>query len=255
MFDTDLLTRAMPFTEDSVRWLLPDDAGDPAAIDVTCRVLAASVNTAWANVKERTAANRHADPAMHRLVLNLHLEGLDATPEGAVLALYVSSRGIHDLLHARTGTRLVAALSAESRIALTIADCDSRLRWTRGIRCHQAAPKPEPVEPDWAAIAARQDAIIDGRAGDSDDPHAANNRLLLALERRAGIRYTTATWAGHPAGMFTLWCTPQNARQLIALGIPATPRLGERGPDVAFTLTDQECHAITEKVLAAARTR
>lgn len=251
MLDTDLLSRTMPFTVDAVRWHLPAGAEDSAAVDVTCEVLATCVQTAWDTVTARATANRQADPAMHRLLRNFHLEGLDATRDGAFLALYVSSRGIHDLLHARTGARFIADLSDEAHIALTIADCDSRLRWTRGIRCQQPAPKPESAEPDWAAIAARRDAIIDGRTSDPGDPHAASNRLLLALEHRAGIRYTTATWAGHPDGMVTVWFTPHHARQLLALGIPAAPHLGEHGPYVGFTLTDQECRTFTERVIAA----
>ncbi|MGW0670654.1 hypothetical protein [Streptomyces sp. NPDC002746] len=251
MLDTDVLSRLVPLSEDSVRWHLSDDTEDGSAIDATCRVLADRVSTAWDIIKERAAANRQDDPAMHRMMLNLHLEGLDATPDGAVLDLYVSSRGIHDLLHARTGARLAAALSAKARIALKIAGCDSRLRWTRGIRCHHAVPVPAPAETDWNAIRVRQDAIINGHVDTSDDPNAGSTRLLLALERRAGIPYTTATWAGHPDGMVTLWFTPQNARRLIALGIPAAPRLGENGSHVGFTLTNQECSAFTATVLAS----
>ena len=253
MLDTDTLERLVPFTGDSVRWHLPDDEYiDPDAVEVTCQVIAATVSAAWATLKERAAARRKSDPAMHRLLLNLHLDGLDAHPTGSVLSLYVASRGIHDLLHASTGARFAEALSAEARLSLTVADCDSRLRWTRGIPCHWVPPKPEPVTPDWEAIAAREDAIIDSRTADTDDPYAASNRLLLALRRRAGIRRGMgATWAGHPEGMVTLWCSPADGRRLLELGVRAMPQLSEQGARVGFTLTDQDCHDLTEKIIAS----
>ncbi|MDX3166004.1 hypothetical protein PV516_19640 [Streptomyces scabiei] len=249
MLDADALEQLFPLTSDSVRWHLPDDEyGDLDALEVTCQVIAATVSSAWTTVKERAAARRKSDPAMHRLLLNLRLDGLDAHPTGSVLSLYVASRGIHDLLHASTGARFAEALSTEARLSLTIADCDSRLRWTRGIPCHWVPPKPAPVEPDWEAIAAAEDAIIDGHTAHSDGPNAASNRLLLALHRRAGIR-CGATWAEHPEGMVTLLCSPGDARRLMALGVPAMPQLSERGPSVGFTLTDQDCHTFTEKII------
>ncbi|MEV6403921.1 hypothetical protein AB0M58_13380 [Streptomyces bobili] len=252
MLDTVPPHRLMPFTDSAVRWHLPDDeSSHPDAVDVTCQVLAANVTAAWATVKEQAAARRRSDPAMNRLVLNLHLEGLDAHADGCTLALYVSSPAIHDMLHARTGARFTEALSAEARLSLKVADCDSRLRWTRSIRCQWVEPKLAPIEPDWAAITARQEAIIDGRIVEADR-QAASNRLLLALERRAGIRYTGAQWGQHPEGMFTLRCEPKAARRLLELGIPAMPQLAENGPTVAFTLTDQECHDFTQTVIAAA---
>ncbi|MFJ9378959.1 hypothetical protein [Streptomyces sp. NPDC101455] len=252
MLDTDTMERLIPFTGDSVRWHLPEDEyGDPDAVEVTCQVIAATVSSAWYTVKEQAAARRKSDPAMHRLLLNLHLDGLDAHPSGSVLSLYVASRGIHDLLHASTGARFAKALSAEARLSLTIADCDSRLRWTRGIRCHWVPPTSAPVEPDWEAIAAREEAIIDGRRVPADGPYAAGNRLLLALRRRAGIRGgVTATWAEHPQGMVTLWCSPEDARRLMELEVPAMPHLSERGPCVGFTLTDQDCHDFTERIVS-----
>ncbi|MCF1592403.1 hypothetical protein [Streptomyces muensis] len=253
MLDTDTLERLVPFTSDAVRWHLPDDEyGDPDAVEVTCQVIAATVSSAWATLKERAAARRKSDPAMHRLLLNLHLDGLDAHPTGSVLSLYVASRGIHDLLHASTGARFAEALSAEARLSLAIADCDSRLRWTRGIRCHWVPPKPGQVAPDWEAIAARENAIIDGRTVRADDQCAAGDRLMLALRRRAGLRGgVTATWAGHPQGMVTLWCSPADGRRLMELGVPAMPQLSERGPSVGFTLTDQDCHDFTEKIASS----
>lgn len=253
MLDTVHPHLLMPLTPEAVRWHLPEaEYGDPDAIEMTCRVTAASVEAAWNTVKARAAENRRTDPALHRLMLNIYMEGLDATPDGCFLALYVSSRGIHDLLHARTGARFTEELSKESRIKVSVADCDSRLRWTRGIRCHWVEPKPAVVEPDWDAIHARQDAIIDGRTVE-DGPQAASKRLLLALKRRAGIPYTTATWAQHPDGLFTVWFSPSNARRLVELGIPAAPQLSEHGPTVGFTLTDQECNDLTDTVIAAGR--
>ncbi|MEU9405729.1 hypothetical protein AB0E08_08480 [Streptomyces sp. NPDC048281] len=253
MLDIATLEQLLPFTGDSVRWHLPDDeSGAPDAVEVTCQAIAATVSSAWATLKEQAAARRKTDPAMHRLLLNLHLDGLDAHPAGSILSLNVASRGIHDLLHASTGARFVEALRAESRLSLTVADCDSRLQWTRGIRCHWVPPKPEEIEPDWAAIAAREDAIIDGRTVDAGDPCAAGNRLMLALRRRAGIRGGLgAAWAGHPEGLVTLWCSPAAGRRLVELGVPAMPHLSERGPSVGFTLTDQECHDLTEKILVS----
>lgn len=255
MLDTVPPHLLTPLSADSVRWHLPaDEYGDPDAIEVTCQAAAESIQTAWTTLKARAAENRHTDPAMHRLMLNIHIEGLDATPAGLLLSLYVSSRGIHDLLHARTGARFAEMLSAESRIQVAIADCDSRLRWTRGIHCRRAEPTPAVTEPDWDAIHARQDAIVDGRTV-PDHAHAASERLLLALERRAGIRYTTATWAQHPEGLFTVWFSPGNARRLLELGVPAMPQLAEHGASVGFTLTDRECRDFTDTVLAAGAPR
>ncbi|MFH8294946.1 hypothetical protein [Streptomyces sp. NPDC018059] len=257
MLDTVPPHLLTPLCADSVRWHLPADAyGDPDAVEVTCAATAASIQTAWTTLKARASENRRTDPAMHRLMLNIHIEGLDATPAGLLLSLYVSSRGIHDLLHARTGARFAEALSAEARIQVAIADCDSRLRWTRGIRCHRAEPKPAVPEPDWDAVHARQDAIVDGRTV-LDHAQAASERLLLTLERRADIRYTTATWAQHPEGLLTVWFSPGDARRLLELGFPAAPQLAEHGPNVGFTLTGRECREFTDTVLAAygARTR
>ncbi|WP_098894170.1 hypothetical protein [Streptomyces sp. t99] len=252
MLDTVPPHLLTPLSADSVRWHLPaDEYGNPDAIEVTCAVTAASLQAAWTTLKARPAENRHADPALHRLLLNIHILGLDATPDGCLLSLYVSSRGIHDLLHAHTGARFAEALSAESRIQVAIADCDSRLRWTRNIYCHRAEPKLPVVEPDWAAIHAWQDAVIDGRVV-QDHAQAASERLLLALERRAGIGHSRATWAQHPEGMFTVWFSPGDARRLVAMGIPAAPQLAERGPDVGFTLTNEDCRAFTAAINTAA---
>jgi hypothetical protein len=254
MLDTVPPYLLTPLTPEAVRWHLPAaEYRDPDAIEVTCGVIAESVETAWNTVKTRAAENRHADPALHRLLLNIHIEGLDATPDGCFLALYVSSRGIHDLVHARTGARFTEELSKEARIAVSVADCDSRLRWTRGIRCHWVEPKPAAIEPNWDAIRVHREAIIDGRIG-KDDPQAASWRLLLALEDRAGIRHTGASWVHHPKGMFTAWFSPDNARRLIELGAPAAPHLAEQGAMVGFTFTDQECHDLTETVIAVYRT-
>lgn len=222
-----------------------------ACSSVRNALLAQQVEAAWQTVKRRAADARHADPALHRLMVNLHPEGLDVTGAGCALGLYVASRGVHDLLHARTGERMVKALSEEAGTVVRVADCDSRLRWTRGIRCHERAPVPLPPDPaSVRAYEVRLEDVIEGRRV-GDDPQAASMRLLLAVRRRLGI-HAGAVWAGHPEGVFTLRCEPDDARRLIALGIPVQPRLAsDVGSTVAFTLTDRECHTFAAVVAAA----
>lgn len=252
MLDTVPPHLLTPLTANGVRWHYhPDDERDADVIEATCAVLAELVDTAWTTVKSRAADNQTADPALHRLMVNLHIEGLDVTADGCTLSLYVASRGAHDLLHARTGERMTAALTAETHVQLHVADCASRLRWTRGIHCHERSPKPVPPDPDATGTAReRLEDVITGRRAADDGPEAASLRLLLVLRHRLGI-HAGALWAGHPAGVFTLRCGPDDARRLIALGIPARPHLdGEAGVTVAFTLTDQECHAFADTVAA-----
>ncbi|MGC4950953.1 hypothetical protein ACLQ2N_32775 [Streptomyces sp. DT224] len=242
-----------PLTVEAVRWHYhPDDQRDEDAIEATCAVLAELVGTAWQTVKERAAGNRANDPALHRLMVNLHVEGLDVTASGCALSLYVSGRGSHDLLHARTGERMTAALTAEAHIPLRVAACSSRLRWTRGIYCQEHSPTPVPPDPDAARAAAeRLEEVITGRRPADDGPQAASHRLLLVLRHRLNMHPAGALWAGHPDGVFTLRCGPDDARRLIALGMPVRPHLdGEVGATVGFTLTDRECHAFADKVVA-----
>jgi hypothetical protein len=184
-------------------------------------------------------------------MVNLHVEGLDVTAGGCVLSLYVAGRGSHDQLHARTGERMTAALSAQARTAVRVADCNSRLRWTRGIRCYEQTPTPVPPDPQAArAYQEHLDDVIEGRQVPEGGRQAASRRLLLALEHRLGIT-PGAQWAGHPDGTVTLRCEPGAARQLIALGIPARARLaGEIGTTVAFTLTERECEAFATTIAA-----
>ncbi|MEU0857500.1 hypothetical protein ABZ352_18955 [Streptomyces griseofuscus] len=241
----------LPLEPEAVRWHLPEaEFSDLDAIEETCRVIASSVTAAWRTVEERAVEGRGTDSALYRLVRNLRLTGVDAVPAGGVLSLYVSSRGIHDLLHARTGARLAEALSVEAGISLSVADCDSRLRWTRGIWCGMVPPKPVPAEPDWEAIHAHQEAVIDGRVVE-EHRQAASNRLILALERRLGLPYEGAHWQYDP-DMCTIRVSAPDARRLIALGVPARPQLGEHGSTVSFTLTERECAKFTEVVIAAA---
>ncbi|MEU1221340.1 hypothetical protein [Streptomyces microflavus] len=241
-----------PLTADAVRWHYHrDDERDADAVEATCAVLAELVETAWQTVKARAAEQQADAPALHRLMVNLHMEGLDVTADGCVLALHVAGRGTHDLLHARTGEQMTAALTTEAHVALRVADCDSRLRWTRGIRCAEQSPVPVPPDPEAVQTAwERLEDVIAGRRPADDGPQAASHRLLLVLRHRLGI-HAGALWAGHPDGIFTLRCEPDDARRLIALGIPARPRLdGEVGATVAFTLTGLECHAFADTVAA-----
>lgn len=242
-----------PLSADAVRWHShPSDHRDAEAVEATCGMVAGLVGPAWLTLKARAAENRAADPALHRLLTNLHLEGLDLTADGCALSLHVAGRGSHDLLHARTGERMTKALSAEARFAVRVADCASRLRWTRGIHCSEHSPTPVPPDPKAALVhQAHLDDVIEGHRAAGDGQHAASQRLLLALRHRLGIA-AGAQWAGHPAGMVTLRVEPTEARRLLALGIPARPRLaGEVGATVAFTLTKAECGAFADTVATA----
>ncbi|WTW98392.1 hypothetical protein OG216_35905 [Streptomycetaceae bacterium NBC_01309] len=210
--------------------------------------VAAAVGPAWTAVVGRAVDG--TDRALRRLAANLDLSGVDIHETATVLDLWVSSRGIHDLLHAATGARLLAQLSAEADIPLSVADpCPSRGRWTRNIHCHQPPTEPADAAPDRDATAAYTDALIEGRV-QGENPHtAAGDRLIAALSHRANIT-CGALWADHPDGTVTLRCNAEAARQLIALGIPAVPQLPDRGLDVEFLLTDDQCHALTDKVIA-----
>ncbi|MEU3399471.1 hypothetical protein [Streptomyces filamentosus] len=243
----------LPLSADVVRrHSHPDDHPNAEATEAACGAVADQVRPAWQALKARAAENRAADPALHRLMVNLHLEGLDLTADGCALSLYVAGRGSHDLLHARTGERMTEALSAEARFAVRVADCASRLRWTRGIHCFEHSPTPVPPDPMAVVVdQAYLDDVIESRRAAGDGQHAASQRLLLALQHRLGIA-AGAQWAGHPAGMVTLRVEPTEARHLLALGIPARPRLaGEVGATVAFTLTKAECSAFADTVATA----
>ncbi|WP_435245131.1 hypothetical protein [Streptomyces tendae] len=241
----------LPLTADSVRWHHhPEDHRDGDAIEATCHVLADLVRPAWETVAARAAAHRAADPALHRLMVNLHLEGLDLTADGTVMSLYVDGRGTHDLLHAATGRRMTEALTAQARTPLRIADCASRLRWTRNIHCHEHAPSPVPPDAEIeSAHQARLDDIIDGRLPAGDDEQAASLRLLLALRQRLNIA-PGALWGGLRRGSVSLHCTADDARRLLALGIPARPHLADVGTQVTFTLTAAECETFADTVAA-----
>ncbi|MFF2571202.1 hypothetical protein [Streptomyces sp. NPDC058084] len=252
MLDTVPPHLLVPLTADSVRWHHhPDDQLDVDALEVVCGFVSGRVEAAWQDLKARAAENRGKDPALHRLVVNVHPEGLDATATGCALSLYVASRGAHDLLHARTGERMTAALSEGAGTPVRVADCSSRLRWTRGIRCYEHSPAPVLPDPEAARVhQARLDDVIEGRRPAGGGRQAASQRLLLALQNRLGIA-PGAQWAGHPDGMVTLRCEPHDARRLLALGIPARPRLaGEVGSSVAFTLTERECDTFADTVAA-----
>lgn len=241
----------VPLIADGVRWHHhPEDHRDSAAIEATCHVLADLVRPAWEAVAARAAANRTADPALHRLMVNLHLEGLDLTADGTALSLYVDGRGTHDLLHAATGRRMTEALTAQAHTPLHVAECASRLRWTRNIHCYNSSPAPVPPDAEVeSAYQARLDDVIDGRRPAGDDDQAASQRLLLALQHRLGIA-PGALWSGHPRGMVSLHCRAQDARRLLALGIPARPRLQNAGTAVTFTLTATECETFADTVAA-----
>ncbi|MEW1677966.1 hypothetical protein AB0O47_32735 [Streptomyces noursei] len=250
MLDTVPPHLLTPLTPDGVRWhASPDDQRDADVIEATCAVLAELVCTAWQTVKERAADNRADDPALHRLMVNLHIEGLDVTASGCALSLYVAGRGSHDLLHARTGERMTAALTAVAHVPLRVAACSSRLRWTRGIYCQERSPTPVPPDSDAVRTAReRLEEVIVGQRPADDGPQAASLRLLLVLRHRLGI-HAGALWAGHPDGVFTLRCGPDDARRLIALGMPVRPHLdGDVGVTVGFTLTDQECHTVADTI-------
>ncbi|MFI2764290.1 hypothetical protein ACH5A3_36475 [Streptomyces echinatus] len=47
--------------------------------------------------KARAADNRATDPALHRLMVNMHVKGLDVHVDGCMLSLYVAGRGSHNL--------------------------------------------------------------------------------------------------------------------------------------------------------------
>ncbi|MFB7649448.1 hypothetical protein ACFC0S_15675 [Streptomyces sp. NPDC056084] len=242
----------IPLSADGVRWHYhPEDHRDGNAVEATCHLVADLVRPAWETVAARAAATRADDPALHRLMVNLHLEGLDLTADGIIMSLYVDGRGTHDLLHAATGQRMTEALTQQARTPLRVADCASRLRWTRNIHCHEHAPVPVPPDADaeWAHQARLQD-VIDGRRPAGTDDLAPSQRLLLALRHRLGISLG-AQWAGHPAGMVTLRVQGPDARRLLALGIPARARLEDKGADVAFTLTAAQCNAFADTIAAA----
>ncbi|WP_129846734.1 hypothetical protein [Streptomyces albidoflavus] len=241
-----------PLTGDAVRWHDdPQDARFADVIEDMSSVLAGLVDTAWRKLKADAARKRREDPALHRLMANLHVDSLDVTDTGLALSLYVPSRGTHDLLHARTGRRMAAALTALACTPVRVADCDSRLRWTRGIRCEERRPGPVPLDPAaFRARLQREEDVIVGRRDAGGGRQAASCRLLLALSHRLDI-HPGALWAGLPLGMVILRCTPEDARRLLALGIPARPRLdGEFGTTVAFTLTEQECGVFADVVAA-----
>ncbi|RZU28270.1 hypothetical protein EV284_6436 [Streptomyces sp. BK022] len=240
-------------TAETVRWHWhPDDRRSEDTVEGICCELAELFRTTWRTVKSRAADNRATDPALHRLMANLRLTGLDVTADGCVLSLWVSGRGSHDLLHARTGERMTAALTEEARTEVRVADCDSRLRWTNGIPCSEQAPLARPVPPDPEAVRAFEahlDAVVEGIVVE-DGPQAGSERLLLALERRLGFR-PGAYWGMRPDGMVTLRCAPDEARRLLALGVPAKPSLdGGFGVVVAFTLTDRQCREFADVVAA-----
>ncbi|MER0442996.1 hypothetical protein ABR738_00140 [Streptomyces sp. Edi4] len=241
----------VPLTGDGVRWHFhPDDHRDADVVEATCQLLADLVRPAWETVAAGAATNRAADPALHRLMVNLHLEGLDLTADGTVLSLYVDGRGTHDLLHATTGRRMTEALAAQARTPLRVADCDSRLRWTRNIHCHQ--PSPVPVPPDHEVERAHQsrlDDVIDGCRPAGGDDQAPSQRLLLALRHRLGIA-PGALWAGHPHGSVSLNCSAEDARRLLELNIPAQPQLADVGTTVTFTLTATDCEYFADTIAA-----
>lgn len=236
-----------PFGVECVRHHGPDtlDFEAISAANTERARVAAAVGPAWTAVVGRAVDG--TDRALRRLAANLDLSGVDIHETATVMDLWVSSRGIHDLLHAATGARLLAQLSAEADIPLSVADpCPSRGRWTRNIHCHQ--PAPEPTAPDWDAMAAYTVALIEGRVQGENLRTAAGDRLIAALSHRADIS-CSALWADDADGMVTLRCDVEAARQLIALGIPAVPQLPDRGLDVEFLLTDDQCHALTDKVV------
>ncbi|MET8696905.1 hypothetical protein ABZV65_30695 [Streptomyces bauhiniae] len=240
-------------TADTVRWHYhEDDHRSEEAIEQICCELAELLHDAWHTVKSRAADNRSTDPSLHRLMANLRLKGLDVTADACVLSLWVPGRGGHDLLHARTGERMTAALSEEARTEVRVANCANRLQWTRGIDCSERSPVALPVLPDPETVRRAEthlDAVVEGLVV-KDGPQAGSQRLLLALERRLGLS-ADAFWGDRPDGLVTLRCTQGDARRLISLGVPAQPSpAGTFEKNVAFTLTDRQCREFADVVVA-----